>query len=299
MASNTTSPRSADTVRTATEDERHGEMAAAVTEVRREVQKAALVPSVVDGAVVTLLLNVALRIVDLPFPEMIPLSRLPGVDAVGTFHVAIPVALVVGIVVAVVEYSLRMEESPIDQFERVNPSVAEALRTARDAVEADRTSKMAVALYDDVLARLKSTSSVELLPTRRVFVTLFLALLLSVASIQVAITDLQIDVLNGNGSNGNADFDDSDQMTELQNGSAILGDPEDVTAGSEELNATLSGVSGGGDEPSSSADAYDSSGFAGDPGVESQRAGYLADETLEEAELIRDYTLKIRDQDDD
>ncbi|KAB1198888.1 hypothetical protein GJR99_02880 [Haloferax sp. MBLA0078] len=274
-------------------------MAAAVTEVRREVQKAALVPSVVDGAVVTLLLNVALRIVDLPFPEMIPLSRLPGVDAVGTFHVAIPVALVVGIVVAVVEYSLRMEESPIDQFERVNPSVAEALRTARDAVEADRTSKMAVALYDDVLARLKSTSSVELLPTRRVFVTLFLALLLSVASIQVAITDLQIDVLNGNGSNGNADFDDSDQMTELQNGSAILGDPEDVTAGSEELNATLSGVSGGGDEPSSSADAYDSSGFAGDPGVESQRAGYLADETLEEAELIRDYTLKIRDQDDD
>ncbi|WP_411963174.1 hypothetical protein [Haloferax sp. YSMS24] len=298
MTSETSSPTDFDAPRTATDDERSAEMAAAVTEVRREVKKAALVPSVVDAAVLTLLTNVVLRIVNLPFSESISLAAVPGVDLVAPVHVAVPISLVVGIVAFVVEYSLRMRRPPVEQFERVNPSVAEALRTARDTVGSDRNSKMALELYDDVLARLRSTSSVELLPTRRVFVTLFIALLLSVASVQVSISDLQFDVLNGNGNGDGDQFGDDDRAAELQNGSAILGDPEDVTAGSEELNATLAGVSGG-EEGSSSADAYDASGFSGDPGVESQRAGYLAEETLDEAELIRDYTLKIRDQDDD
>ncbi|WP_416839445.1 hypothetical protein [Haloferax sp. DFSO52] len=299
MASNTSATDKSADARTARETDRDSEMAAAVTEVRREVQKAALVSSVVDAAIAALLTNVVIRLVTLPFDEFVPLSRLPGVESTATVHVAVPLALVVGLVVGVLEYAVRMERPPIEQFEQVNPSVAEALRTARDTVKTDGSSKMTLALYDDVLDRLKSTSSQELLPTRRLFVTLLFALLLSVASVQIAVSDLQIDVLNGNGSNGNDDFDGRDETTELQNGSAILGDPEDVTAGSEELNATLSSVSGSGDGPSSSAEAYDSSGFGGDSGVESQRAGYLADETLEEAELIRDYTLKIREQEDD
>ncbi|KAB1189274.1 hypothetical protein GJR98_11760 [Haloferax sp. MBLA0077] len=274
-------------------------MAAAVREVRREVKKAALVPSVVDAAAVTLLANVVFRVVELPFSTSVSLGGLPGVDPGTTVHVAVPIALALGILVAVVEYTVRMWQPPVAQFERANPPVAEALRTARDTISTDGTSAMAVALYDDVLTRLKSTSSVELLPTRRVAVTLVFALLLSVASIHVAIEDIQINVPGGQQNGNGSDLDAQDRPTELQNGSAILGDPENVTAGSEELNATLSGVAGSGDGPSSSAAAYDSSGFGGESGVESQRAGYLEDDTLEEAELIRNYTLKIRDQDDE
>ncbi len=45
--------------------------------------------------------------------------------------------------------------------------------------------------------------------------------------------------------------------------------------------------------------AYDSTGYGGDGAVESQRAGYLADDTLEEADLIRDYSLEIRENEDE
>jgi hypothetical protein len=273
-------------------------MAAAVDEVRREVKKAALVPSVVDAAVVILLANVVLRVLVLPFSDTVPLGALPGVGPDVTVHVAVPVSLGLGIVVGVAEYTLRMWHTPVDQFERANPSVAESLRTARDSVSADRSTAMSNALYDDVLTKLKSTSSVELLPTRRVFVTLVIALLLSVASIQVAVDDIKVDVLNGQGDGSNT-LDPSDRSAELQNGSAILGDAENVTAGTQELNATLSSVARNGDGPQSSAAAYDSSGFSDSAGVQSQRAGYLDDDTLEEAELIRNYTLKIREQEDE
>ncbi|WP_191965869.1 MULTISPECIES: hypothetical protein [Haloferax] len=283
----------------ATAADHRAKMATAVADVRREVKKAAVVPSIVDAAAVTLLANVVLRVVELPFSDSLSLARLPVVDTTAMVHVAVPIALVLGLLVAVAEYTLRMWEPPVEQFEQVNPSVAEALRTARDTMSSDTTSEMTLALYDDVTTRLKSTSSVELLPTRRVFLTLVFALLLSVASIQVAIEDIQLDVPGGQAGDGGNELDAQDPSTELQNGSAILGDPEDVTAGSEELNATLSGVSGGSDDPSSSAAAYDSTGFSGESGVESQRAGYLEDDTLEEAELIRNYTLKIRDQDDE
>ncbi|AFK18979.1 hypothetical protein E6P09_09335 [Haloferax mediterranei ATCC 33500] len=293
-------------------------MAAAIREVRREAKKAALVPSVVDAAVATLLSNLVLRLFELPIQSSVSLSSLPGVDSSVVVHVAVPIALALGILVAVAEYVIRLRDSPVEQFEAVNPSVAEALRTARDVLGSDgdhgdestengwltgesktEPSRMTLALYEDVLDRLRDTSSVELLPTRRIVGALVVALLLSAGSIQVAITDLHLDGLGGDQAVSGGNLDGSDRPTELQNGSAILGNSENVSAGSEEVNATLAGTGGSGDGPGSSAAAYDSTGYTGDTAVESQRAGYLDDDTLEEAELIRDYTLQIREKDDE
>jgi len=285
---------------------RREEMADAVSEVRREAAKAAVVSSVVDAAAATLLANVAFRVVELPVRSSVSLGFLPRVDPAVSVHVAVPLALAVGLLVGVAEYLILMRVPAVEQFEEVNPSVAEALRTARDLVADDgnpnRDSRMSVALYDDVLARLRESSSVELLPTRRIVGALLVALLLSAGSIQVAISDIQFEGLAGDGvSAGDRPDQVSDEETRLQNGSSILGDPEDVAAGSEQLNATVAGTggSGDGDGPESSAAAYDSTGYGGDSAVESQRAGYLADDTLEEADLIRDYTLEIRENEDE
>ncbi|WP_058567357.1 DUF7502 family protein [Haloferax marisrubri] len=278
-------------------------MADAVTEVRREAVKAAVVSSVVDAAVATLLANIAFRVVELPIQSAVSLGFLPRVDPAVSVHVAVPIALAVGVLVGVAEYLILMRVPPVEQFEAVNPSVAEALRTARDLVadegNPNRDSRMSVALYDDVLSRLRESSSVELLPTRRIVGALVVALLLSAGSIQVAVSDIQFEGLAGDGGPAGDSLDQPDEETGLQNGSSILGDPEDVAAGSEQLNATVAGTGGSGDGPESSAAAYDSTGYGGDSAVESQRAGYLADDTLEEADLIRDYTLKIRENDDE
>ncbi|EMA07134.1 DUF7502 family protein [Haloferax denitrificans] len=281
-------------------------MADAVREVRREAAKAAAVSSVVDAAVATLLANVAFRVVELPVESSVSLGFLPRVDPAVSVHVAVPLALAVGLLVGVAEYLILMREPPVEQFEAVNPSVAEALRTARDLVadegNPNRDSRMSVALYDDVLSRLRESSSVELLPTRRIVGALVVALLLSAGSIQVAISDIQFEGLAGDAASaGDRPDRFSDEETRLQNGSSILGDPEDVAAGSEQLNATVAGTggSGDGDGPESAAAAYDSTGYGGDSAVESQRAGYLADDTLEEADLIRDYTLEIRETEDE
>ncbi|ELZ71692.1 hypothetical protein C457_06576 [Haloferax prahovense DSM 18310] len=278
-------------------------MADAVSEVRHEAAKAAVVSSVVDAAVATLLANIAFRVVALPVQSSVSLGFLPRVDPAVSVHVAVPIALAVGLLVGVAEYLILMRVPPVEQFEAVNPSVAEALRTARDLVadegNPNRDSRMSVALYDDVLSRLRESSSVELLPTRRIVGALLVALLLSAGSIQVAVSDIQFEGLAGDGGPAGDSLDQPDEETGLQNGSSILGDPEDVDAGSEQLNATVAGTGGSGDGPESSAAAYDSTGYGGDSAVESQRAGYLADDTLEEADLIRDYTLKIRENEDE
>ena len=86
----------------------------------------------------------------------------------------------------------------------------------------------------------------------------------------------------------------------LQDGSSILGEPEDVPEGSEDLDATIdtSGSGSGDGTDAASATAYEDSGFGGSETVESQRAGFTERERLEDAELIREYNLRIRENDE-
>jgi hypothetical protein len=156
---------------------------------------------------------------------------------------------------------------------------------------------MAVALYEDVLAKLRRTSSIGLVSVPRLLVTILLIAAVSLASIQVAVVDLNIrDLENGDRADGEND-PDSDYEG-LQDASGVLGDPEDVTAGQETLNTTLSTQGGGDDGSGSSAAAYQSGGFSGTSDVEGQEAGFAEGEQLEDAELIREYNLRIRAEDD-
>jgi hypothetical protein len=277
-------------------------MRRAIKQVRREGYKVAVIYAAVDAALAALVVNLLVQVVKpaslpatLPWPRVV-FDAIVGATGAppGPLQTAIVAGLVAGILVFAVELAVRTRRPFVEQFEGANPEVQEALRTARDAVRSDRDSRMAVALYEDVLARLRRTSSIGLVNLKRVFLTVLVVSVVSVASIQVAVVDLDIGDL-GPGETENPDDRDS-EYEGLQDASGVLGEPEDVTAGEENLNTTLS-TQGGGDSGGngSSAAAYESSGFSDAADVDGQAAGFAEREQLEDAELIREYNLRIRE----
>ncbi|MBV0903454.1 hypothetical protein KTS37_16845 [Halomicroarcula salina] len=284
-------------------------MASALGEVRREGKKAALIYAVVDAVLLFLAVNVLLAVLrpaELPAQLAVPAAVTePIAQAVGRSipRVTLPgsavVAAVVGLVAFVGEYGYRVRRPLVEQFEAANPGVAEALRTARDAVEDGADTRMAARLYEDVLDRLRGSSGVALVDTRRLLVTLVVVVALSLATVQVAVVDL--DLLGGDGpTNDGSPSDRPSEYEGLEDGDAVLGESEDVQAGDENLTAEIEST--GGDEEIDSSEQFPSTSDGG-PGsgsgaVDSQQAGYAAPEDVEDAELIREYNLRIRDQDD-
>jgi hypothetical protein len=136
---------------------------------------------------------------------------------------------------------------------------------------------------------------------RRVAVTVLLVAAVSVATIHLAVVDISLAGLGDGSETGVQTGGTDSEYTGLQDGSSILGEPEGVPEGSEDLDATIdTGGSGSGEgSDAESAAAYEDSGFGGAGDVESQRAGFSERERLEDAELIREYNLRIRQETND
>lgn len=281
----------------------------ALTEVRRECWKAAVVHAVTEAAVVFFAVNLVLVTLAPPWlPERIPLPEAvsdPLVDLLGgSGSLAIPgsagLAVAFGAVALLVGVGVRVRRPLVEQFEAANPALRESLRTARDAVRTDRRSRMARRLYESVLDDLKRSSSVGLLDVRRIVVTVVLITAVSVATIHLAVADITLAGLGEGPTAETPDGGTQSDYTGLQDGSSILGEPEDVPTGEESLDATVdtSGSGSGQGADAESAAAYEDSGFSGADSVESQRAGFTERERLEDAELIREYNLRIREESD-
>jgi hypothetical protein len=283
-------------------------IAAALSEVRREVRKAALVHAAVEGAllavVATLLLSLATPAVlsgTLPLPALAfeVLRSLPVIGPVAprTVGVASLVAVAVGAAGFAGAYLLRLRRPLVEQFEAANPPVREALRTARDAVDGGSDTEMARRLYGDVIATLRETSTLELVDARRLTVTVVLVALIAVGSVQVAVIDPDLGGLLAGGNDPGSNIEQPDD-DELQDGDEILGDAEDVEAGDEVQNITVPGT-GEGDGEGSVAPGGGTGAGGGSGGFDSQQAGFAGDERIEDAELVREYNLRIREFDDD
>ncbi|WP_157969368.1 DUF7502 family protein [Haloplanus rubicundus] len=284
----------------------------ALEQIRREGWKVAVIYAAIDAALATLVVNLVATVLGgvpslparLPIPRAIlrTLRETAGVTlAEPTVSSAAVVGAAVGLLVFAVEVALRIRRPLVEQFEAANPALQESLRTARDAVRQDQGSRMARRLYEGVLADLKRASSVGLLDLRRVAVTVLLITAVSVATIHLAVVDISLAGL-GDGPDANTPGGGTtSEYTGLQDGSSILGDPEDVPEGSEDLDATIdtSGSGSGSGADAESATAYEDSGFGGPESVESQRAGFTEREQLEDAELIREYNLRIRQETND
>jgi hypothetical protein len=286
-------------------------MAAAVAAVRREGRKVALLYAALDAALAAALANLAIRVGTgdvLPSTLALPAAvrSASGLAAVRTATVLTGAAFAV---VLAGEYLVRVRRPLVERFEAANPAVSEALRTARDALDDAADTRMARRLYADVLDRLRGTSTAGLIDWRRVVATLAVVMAVSVVGVQVAVSDVSLPPLDGGpgdtggggpaggvaGAGGGA----TDAGGGLRNGSEILGEPEDVSAGDDPLNATVDTQPGPGEERPSPPDAYDQSGYEGSTEIEGQRAGFADEEPPADADLIRDYTLAIRDENDE
>jgi hypothetical protein len=281
----------------------------ALVQIRREGWKVAVIYATVDAALATLLANLVLTVFEvaaLPTRTPIPGVVLDALAAVGvsraepTVSSAAVVGLGLGLLVFGVEVAWRVRRPLVEQFEAANPDLRESLRTARDAVRHDRRSRIVERLYADVLAGLREASSVGLVDLRRVAATLLLVSLVSVATIHLAVVDVSVAGLGEPNSTGPQTGGTDSEYAGLQDGSSILGEPEDVPEGREELDAAIdtSGSGSGEGSDAGSAAAYDSSGFDDSATVETQRAGFSERERLEDAELIREYNLRIREESD-
>lgn len=282
-------------------------MRRAVRQVRREGWKVAVIYAAVDAALATLVVNLLLTVApppSLPGHVPIPETVLAAVEGSPTLAGAtVPTAAAVGVAAGVlvfwVEVGLRVRRPLVEQFEAANGDLRESLRTARDALDDGTPTRMARRLYDQVLADLREASSVGLIDLRRVTVTVLVVVLVSVATIHLSVIDVS---LLGGGDEGAALPDDGSpsEYGGLQDPSSVLGEPEDVSAGQENLDAVVDTGGSGGDGGSDTDPpaAYEDSGFVNADPVESQRAGFSERERLEDAELIREYNVRIRQGED-
>jgi len=271
-------------------------MAAALQAVRREGRKVAAIYATVDAVLLGLLADLACATVA-AVPARVALPAAAPIDAL---PVPILAAALVATLAFAAEYGYRTRRPLVEQFEAANPAVREALRTARDAVDTGSDTRMAARLYERVLVDLRETSSIALLDARRVAVTVVAVVVVSLLCVHAALAGIAVDVGGGPGpatasSGGGGGGSTSDEYGGLQDGSGVLGDPTDVQAGNDALNASVD-ASGGGGTGDDGPDSYDASGYTGgsDAAIESQQAGYDDPTGIEDAELIREYTLRIR-----
>ncbi|MFB6280893.1 MAG: hypothetical protein ABEH40_02610 [Haloferacaceae archaeon] len=282
-------------------------MRRAVRAVRREGRKAAAIGAAAEAVAVVLAANLALDVaaellpgaLDRSVPLPVPGGRPAAAPLPASVDATVVVAVGAGALAGAVAYRLRVRRPTVERFEAVNPPVAEALRTARDALAAGRDGPMADRLYESVLDRLERCSSLGLLGVRRLAVTVAVVVLLGAANVGVTVVDPGLGLGGGPGepaaASGGAPAADSDEYGGLRNPDEVLGDPEDVSAGDETLNASVPARGSG--NGSGSTGSYPTGGFAGSTSVESQQAGFAEAERLEDAELIREYNLRIREED--
>lgn len=282
----------------------------AVREVRRERAKAVFLHATVEAAAVLLVVNLLLVTVTIPpvageWPLPRPVGLLVGAaiggpPAVPTVAVATVVALLAGAGTFAVASWWRLRRPAVERFEAANPQVAEALRTARDAAADGAETVVARALYADVLDRLDTTSSRELLNLRRLAGAVVLVFVASVLTVHTAALGVAIDPFDHRSpvddgtDGGTTPAATAVEYEGLADGDEVLGEPEDVGSGDEAVPAVIESEGGPG-EPSDDERGYDRTGFSTDgAGVDPQEAGFEAPEELEDADLIRRYNLEIR-----
>lgn len=271
------------------------EIRRAIAEVRREGTKAALLVAAVEAVLAALVTNLAATLA--PVPSL-------GVRVVGPATAGDLLTAAAGLGWGVTVTVRRVRRSSVDRFEVANPAVDEALRTARDAVASDRSDPVARALYVDVLDRLRTTSSRELVAWRRLVAGTVLVVAVGVATVAAAGAGITL----APGASGPADAGPvgagpdargvTPSQSGLQDGDEVLGNPTDVSAGDRNVSAEVdTGPGGRGDRDTQFREHPTTDG--GGSGVDVRRAGYTSGEEVEDADLVREYTLALEDDRDE
>ncbi len=299
---------------TATGDTAHAreELLAAVSEIRREAKKAALLQAGLDAMLVLVALRLSLQVTATEVGAAALFSvPIPGglTDAFGSVGVVLPDPVAVsgaGLATAVTagswlvaDAALRYDRLDVERFEADNPVVEEALRTARDSAERDVDTPVAAELYRDVLGRLEGTSSRVFLRRRQLLTVVAAIAVCSAASVAVAGLgispigggDAEIEATAGGGGGGGGGGTGGGSSGS-GGGTDLLGEEGDVERGTEDSALRLRGegsgsAAGGGD--------YTGGSFDVDPAdVDASQAEFTDERRPKEADLVREYNERIR-----
>lgn len=292
----------------------------AIDEIRNEGLKAALVHGVVEASLVLIALGVGLSLADVGFvPDAVamPEAVIESLNAAATsagydgqafptpyeFSGAIVVAIGLSLVFFVVDVAFVYRSRTVEAFESFNPEVRQALRTARDVAEDDRDDTMTRQLYRNVLERLEDTTSEGFISHRRMAMSLFLIVGIALLVLYASVVGVNFGpgegLMPGGGGGGGApdggvsQDTSAEKQSQWQDANDVLGDAkavgegggQDVGLGLQQSGSTTSGDTGGSSQPG---EFPDSSGS-----VESQRAGYDQQEQIEDADLVKDYNLRV------
>jgi hypothetical protein len=268
-------------------DELRDRVSEAVDQVRSEARKAAAVHAVVDGAVVLLAVNLVLAVVEVSLPG-------PG-------WADIALAGVLGLATGVAEFLLRTRTPLVEQFEAVNPAVREALRTARDAAADGADTRMARRLYADVLDGLRSASSDDLVSRRHVSAGVVLVLVLAVGTVGVTAAGIELGLGGGEDTapgDGGPASSPGNIYDGLQDGDAVLGEETNVSGGDDEQDVVIGGSAGDAGGAPTTDRSFETGGFASEAAYDAQQAGFDAPDDVENADIIREYNLRIREDEE-
>lgn len=277
-------------------------------EIRREGAKAAFLHGTIEAAILLVAVYVGLSELQLGFvPEEV--TTLGPVPVSGSMAVAFGLAAVF----LVVDTALTYRRRTLEYFEQVNPQIEEALRTARDAAEREEETEIADALYGDVLEELRTTSSDGFVSLKRVLGAF--ALVAVVALLLFGASSLggyggggglfgestaggggggeSSQAAGGGGGGGEGGESTSETSEDLfgEEGEVVRGDDlQEIELGTSGAGAGGDGGDGGGDvgSPSGGTD------FSGNVEVEGQRAEFTEEEEVEDAELVKEYNLRVR-----
>lgn len=306
-----------------TESAPREELLAAVAEIRREAAKAAAVHAVLDAMVVFAVLRLSLQLLSVGDGAE-PVAAVPVPDAVGgslrEIGIAVPDPVGVSaasLVVAATAVSwlaadaaFRYERLGVERFEAHNPVVEEALRTARDAAASDVETPVAAELYRTVLRRLEETSSRAFLRRRQlVGVVAALALcsagIVGVAGAGISPVDGGGDVEvaagaggagGGGGTGGTGGGGGAGGGASGSGGSAdLLGEEGTVERGTENRSVRLRG-----EGPDDGSGEYGGGSVSVDSSdVDASPAEFTDEQRPESADLVREYTERIREDETD
>ena len=269
-------------------------------EIRREGAKAAFLHATIEA---TLVFIAVFFVVGSSGPSWLP-------ESIGTEAVAAPASAVVAVSVAIVffcvDVALVYRSRTVEYFEEANPQVKEALRTARDAAKREEETEMAERLYGDVLEELRTTSSEGFVSVRRIAGSLALVVGVGVLLLTASIGgvgfgdglfgenpfggsgDTSANEGQGGGTGGERQYED------LQNPDEVLGETGEVTRGTDDQEVELRQSGTGGDGGGETGSAGGGNDYTGGVSVESRRAEYSPEEEIDDAELVKEYNLKVR-----
>jgi hypothetical protein len=284
---------------TDTPDDPTTEIRSAIAEIRGEGRKVGAIHAMADAALVAVLTLLAVALVGIDPQVSLPaavrerLAAATGRSLGGSVGAGRLAAGLLGVLTLAIQWWRFTRRPLVEQFEAANPAVTDRLRTARDAIADGADSVMARRLYAEVLDRLHRTSSWRLVRTRRLGVQVVLVLVIGVASVGAVTAGIGLDLGDGTTPTQRepADYEG------LQDPDRILGEPEDVSAGDESLDARID-TSGEGTTGGNTSVTTAGSGGPDAPGrYDAQQAEYASSEAVENAALIREYNLRIREGD--